>query len=195
MVRQVSSWSDITGGTGRPRNGPLPEAAHLVFAARTLRFLSMTRFRTTLLAGVCLAAFALVGCEQASERSRPEPTRREDSPVQADGRSIARDTQKTAKDIGTATNELAGRAGRGFDNATSEVAADSQDAWITTKVKSTLTSSGYDPLHMHVDTNEKIVTLSGSVDSPAKERSAVTLAKAVSGVVGVKDHLFVGPHR
>jgi osmotically-inducible protein OsmY len=49
---------------------------------------------------------------------------------------------------------------------------------------------GLDPLHVHVDTGGKVVTLSG-VESAAEARKAVGAAKAVRGVLGVQDHLFV----
>ena len=67
------------------------------------------------------------------------------------------------------------------------------DSWITTKVKSELTSAGLDPLHLHVDTDGKVVTLSGTVPSAAEVRKAVSAAKAVKGVLGVQDHIFVKP--
>jgi osmotically-inducible protein OsmY len=48
---------------------------------------------------------------------------------------------------------------------------------------------------VHVDTAGKVVTLSGTVEAAADTRRAVDLAKAVKGVVGVQDHLFVKPNR
>ena len=51
--------------------------------------------------------------------------------------------------------------------------------------------AGLDPLHVHVDTDAKVVTLSGTVDSAADKRKAVAAAKGVEGVLGVQDHLFV----
>jgi osmotically-inducible protein OsmY len=58
-------------------------------------------------------------------------------------------------------------------------------------VKSALASAGFDPLHVHVDTDGKVVTLSGSVPSSAEQLKAVGVAKGVLGVAGVTDHLFV----
>ncbi|HSS38795.1 MAG TPA: BON domain-containing protein [Polyangia bacterium] len=106
---------------------------------------------------------------------------------------MAKSTEKTAKDIGHAAAGLADKAGNGLEDATDKAGARSQDAWITTKVKSALTAEGLDPLHVHVDTDAKVVTLSGSVDSAAKREKALSVARGVTGVLGVKDHLFVKP--
>lgn len=108
-------------------------------------------------------------------------------------KGVAKTTEKTARDIGHAAADLADKAGSGLENATDKAGAGGQDAWITTKVKSALTAEGLDPLHVHVDTDGKVVTLSGSVDSAAKREKAVGLASRVTGVVSVKDHLFVKP--
>jgi len=95
---------------------------------------------------------------------------------------VARATEKTAQDIGHATADATKNAGAG-----------TEDAWITTKVKSELTREGFDPLHVHVDTAGKVVTLSGPVESRTAEARAVSLARAVTGVANVQNHLFVGP--
>ncbi|HSY41148.1 MAG TPA: BON domain-containing protein [Polyangia bacterium] len=104
---------------------------------------------------------------------------------------MAKTTEKTAKDLGQAAVDLADKAGNGLQDATHKASAGGQDAWITTKVKSALTSDGLDPLHIHVDTEGEVVTLSGSVDSAANREKAVSVARHVTGVLGVKDHLFV----
>jgi len=91
------------------------------------------------------------------------------APVHDDLNDVAKASQKVAKDLG----------------------ASGEDTWITTKVKSALASEGFDPVHVHVDTESKVVTLSGTVDSAAKKEKAVGLAKGVTGVVEVNDHLFV----
>ena len=148
------------------------------------------RFHNALTATICVIASAPPGCTRQLDGPAPAPTR---SNVGDDVKGVARATEKTAKDIGHATVDLADKAGKGLEEVTNNAGADGQDAWITTRVKSELTSDGFDPLHVHVDTGGKVVTLSGSVGSAAKARRAVSLAKAVSGVVDVKDHLFVKP--
>jgi osmotically-inducible protein OsmY len=131
---------------------------------------------------VCLmAAASLVACTRASE-SAPRATGSAGGAVDDDVKGVAKATEKAAKDIGQATVDLGEKAG-----------VSGQDAWITTKVKSELTSDGFDPVSVHVDTDSKAVTLSGTVESATKARRAVEVAKAVNGVVAVKDHLFVKP--
>lgn len=102
-------------------------------------------------------------------------------------------TEKAAKDVGHAAGELVDKAGQRIEDATKQAGVQGDDAWITTKVKSELTAQGLDPLHVHVDTDGKVVTLSGTVEKADDARKAVNLAKGVKGVAGVQDHLFVKP--
>jgi len=118
-----------------------------------------------------------------------------DKAVGEDLKDVAKTTEKTAKDIGHAAVGAADRAGQGISEAGDRVGAGSQDAWITTKVKSELASKGFDPLRVYVDTDGKVVTLSGTVESAAEREKAVALARAVKDVASVTDHLFVGPAR
>ena len=110
-----------------------------------------------------------------------------------DVNSVAKATEKAAKDIGHATVDLGDKARKGLEDVTNNASGGGEDAWITTKVKGELTRVGLDPLHVHVDTVGKVVTLSGTVESAAEARKAVSAAKAVKGVLGVQDHLFVKP--
>jgi hyperosmotically inducible protein len=108
-------------------------------------------------------------------------------------KGVAKATESAAQDIGRATADLADRAGKRLEGAVNEAGETGTDAWITTKVKSELTAKGFDPLHVHVDTADHVVTLSGTVETAKDAAAAVTLAKAVTGVSGVQDHLFVKP--
>ena len=132
------------------------------------------------IAGVVLSLVTLPACERAAG----EKGRSSDSPVREDVKQVARATEKTAKDIGRAAVEAGNKVG-----------ADSKDAWITTKVKSELASKGFDPLRVYVDTDGRVVTLSGTVESAAEREKAVALARGVKDVAGVTDHLFVAPAR
>ena len=108
-----------------------------------------------------------------------------------DVKGVAKATEKAAKDIGNATVDLGDKARKSLEDVTNHAGEGGQDAWITTKVKSELTRVGLDPLHVHVDTDGNVVTLSGTVESAADARQAVSAAKAVKGVLRVQDHLFV----
>jgi hyperosmotically inducible protein len=140
-----------------------------------------------------LAAALLGACTRASESPAPSPADSAGRRVDDDVKGVARATEKAAKDVGHATAELAEKAGRDLGDATNKAGAGGQDAWITTKVKSQLAREGFDPLHVHVDTDDKVVTLSGQVDSATKAQQAVSVARTVQGVAAVKNHLFVKP--
>jgi osmotically-inducible protein OsmY len=144
------------------------------------------------LATACLLAVVSLVCRRESDA--PTPRRTEESGrVRESVKEVGKATEKAAKDIGQATANLADKAGQRLEEATNQAAAGGQDAWITTKVKSALTAEGLDILHVHVDTHDKVVTLSGSVDSTGRRAKAVAVAKGVAGVADVKDHLFVDP--
>jgi osmotically-inducible protein OsmY len=113
--------------------------------------------------------------------------------VGEDVQGVAKASEKAAKDIGHATVDLGDKARKSLEDVTNKAGGGGEEAWITTKVKGELTRVGLDPLHLHVDTDGKVVTLSGTVESAADVRKAVSAAKAVKGVLGVQDHLFVNP--
>ena len=154
----------------------------------------MTRSRFALIGLACLVASApLVSCARRPESAPPPPGRRADGTLDDDVKGVAKATEKAAKDVGRATSDLAEKAGKRLEDATSQAGVTGQDAWITTKVKSELARAGFDPLHVHVDTDSKVVTLSGTVESRGKAAGAEDTARAVAGVVAVRNHLFVKP--
>jgi len=154
--------------------------------------MDMSRFWRGLIGAMCVIASAsLVACTRASEGVSPGSAGGAGSNVGEDMKGVAKATEKAAKDIGHATADLGDKARKGLGEATDNAGRGAQDAWITTQVKSELTRVGLDPLHVHVDTEGKIVTLSGTVDSASEVRKAVGAAKAVKDALGVQDHLFV----
>jgi osmotically-inducible protein OsmY len=143
---------------------------------------------------VCLALSAPLGCSRSREAAPGGAAAGQSGgAVHDDVRDLARATEKTAKDIGNATTEAVGKAGQHLDDAAKKASAGGQDGWLTTKVKAELAREGFDPLRVHVDTERKIVTLSGAVESAARRQKAVDLAAHVEGVTSVSDHLFVQP--
>lgn len=138
-------------------------------------------------------ALMCLACKREGESSTPRPADEHRRVVAEDVKDIGKATEKAAKDIGHATVDLADKAGRHVEDATNKAAVGGQDAWITTKVKTALTAAGLDALHVHVDTKAKVVTLSGSVDSAAQKAKAVGVARGVTDVREVEDHLFVKP--
>ncbi len=74
------------------------------------------------------------------------------------------------------------------------VACSQSDAGITTKIKAKLAAdSTVKASEVHVDTKDKIVTLSGTVDSEAAKAQAVALARGTEGVSDVVDNLTIAP--
>jgi hyperosmotically inducible periplasmic protein len=75
-------------------------------------------------------------------------------------------------------------------NAVNTVSAKSTDVAITTRVKATLaTDSELSALAINVDTTNAVVSLYGPAPSAEAINRATTLAKAVTGVVDVKNNL------
>jgi hyperosmotically inducible periplasmic protein len=72
------------------------------------------------------------------------------------------------------------------------VACAQTDAGITTKVKSKLAADDtVKAYQIDVDTKDKVVTLSGNVDSQAAKDQAVAIARATEGVADVVDNITV----
>ncbi len=75
-------------------------------------------------------------------------------------------------------------------NAAKAVSATSTDVAITTRVKATLaTDSELSALAINVDTTNAVVSLYGPAPNAEAMNRATTLARAVTGVVDVKNNL------
>jgi hyperosmotically inducible periplasmic protein len=73
-------------------------------------------------------------------------------------------------------------------------AAQTEDVWITTKVKmALLTDDTVDGLDIDVDTFDSRVTLHGQVDSSVEKAEAESLARKIEGVSDVRNLLAVVP--
>jgi hyperosmotically inducible protein len=74
------------------------------------------------------------------------------------------------------------------------VACSQTDAGITTAVKSKLAADDtVKAYQVDVDTNNKVVTLSGEVETAAQRDHAVMIARNTDGVADVIDQLVVNP--
>jgi osmotically-inducible protein OsmY len=72
------------------------------------------------------------------------------------------------------------------------VACAQSDAGITTKVKAKLAADpAVKAVEINVDTKNKVVTLSGTVDNDAAKTQAVALARGTEGVADVVDNITV----
>ena len=121
------------------------------------------------------ASFALVG----AGCSDPTPTAK--APAAPAGTTMGQKLDSTADKIASKT-----------DSATANAAAAIDDATITTKVKAAvLAEPGLQSLKIDVDTKDAVVTLAGTVDSPALKERATKIAQNVGGVRSVVDNLVV----
>lgn len=120
------------------------------------------------------------------------PTTGIDDPLQnkaaektADARDAARDARAKADDKTDAAQRKAG-------DATDRAGEQMGDAAITTAVKTKfLADPNVSGLKIDVDTNNGVVTLTGTVPNAAEKRRALELARETSGVKSVKDALKV----
>ncbi|EFO1270758.1 molecular chaperone OsmY [Escherichia albertii] len=83
-------------------------------------------------------------------------------------------------------------AGQKVDSSMSKVGNFMDDSAITAKVKAALVDhDNIKSTDISVKTDQKVVTLSGFVESQAQAEEAVKAAKSVEGVVSVSDKLHV----
>ena len=82
-------------------------------------------------------------------------------------------------------------------SVTSDIKKDTQDSWLTTKVKSALAADvGLKTLTgINVDSAGSVVTLKGSVDTEANKRRAEQVAQGIEGVSSVRNQLTVEAKR
>jgi len=105
----------------------------------------------------------------ANTNTRRAPTREE---YDRDKDRYQREAKESGRKVGTGLN----------------------DGWLWVKTKFELAAA--DDLRdstINVDVDNEVVTLSGTVASPAQKTKAVQVAKAVEGVKSVKDTLKVAP--
>ena len=105
-------------------------------------------------------------------------------------------TKEGAGTVGEKTKEGAGKVADKTKEGLSKTGEVITDGWITTRVKSKFV--GEDLLKdsdINVDTDNHVVTLTGTVMSAAGRARAVAQAKEVEGVHQVVDRLTIGPKK
>ena len=77
----------------------------------------------------------------------------------------------------------------------STIGQGAEDGWLWTKTRASLmTTDDLRESTINVDVNNSMVTLKGTVANAAQKAKAVSVAKAIDGVKGVKDELKVQPN-
>jgi osmotically-inducible protein OsmY len=121
--------------------------------------------------------------------------------------NAAEKASDTANSAADRANNAADRANNAADKAsdTASSAADkanratehggamADDSSITDAVKAKLTKAGNDTSDIKVDTDNGIVTLSGTVHDKSTREHAVHMAKKAKGVKSVKDNIEIAP--
>jgi hyperosmotically inducible protein len=108
-------------------------------------------------------------------------------PAESAGRKI----DNTADAAGKKISETMDKVGDKITTQSAKTGVAFDDAEITAKVKAAIFAEpGLKTLQISVDTVKGVVTLSGSVDSPANSDRTKALASAVAGVAAVENRLM-----
>jgi len=101
--------------------------------------------------------------------------------------------QSKTKEGAEKTKDAAEKAGEKTKEGLSKTGEVITDGWITTRVKSKfLDESVLKGSDIHVETNDHVVTLSGTVPTAAARARAIEQAKEVEGVHRVVDKMTIG---
>ena len=108
------------------------------------------------------------------------------------GRDYSESAKQTARDTKEKTESTTHDAKVKSEHATEKTGDVLSDAAITSTIKTKfLAESGVPGTTINVDTNNHVVTLTGTVKSKAEAAKAVTIARETKGVKRVIDHLKV----
>lgn len=154
-----------------------------------------TRRHYPLLGISLLCAAALAACD------KPGPAENAGKKIDQTLESAGKSIDQTVNRAGKSLDQTADSAGKKIGEVADQVAARSSamadqsgaaldDAEITARIKAAfLAEPGLRSLQISVATFKGVVTLSGSVDSPALAQRAAGLAGAVAGVKKVENYL------
>lgn len=106
--------------------------------------------------------------------------------------TAGKELDQTVDNAGMKIGEAVDKAGQKLEEQSAKTGVAIDDAEITAKVKAAIFAEpGLKTLRISVDTVKGVVTLSGSVDTPASSDRAKALAGAVAGVNAVDNRLVV----
>jgi hypothetical protein len=163
--------------------------------------------RLTVLSFVAVLAMALIGCQSATNTNVANTTKT-NANANSNVAVVVPNNSNAAANTGSVTggnsntwnanitrdeydknkDDYAGRA-----KATgSTIGSGLNDGWIWTKTKSALaTSNDLRDSTINVDVDNGVITLRGSVATPAQKTAAETAAKGIEGQKGIKNQLTV----
>ena len=138
--------------------------------------------RTLALLALSAAALGLVACDQSKP---PTVGEKIDAGIER-AQEAASQVKKDAQAAGSELKQDAAQAGTAIADGAADIA-------ITAKVKTALAGDEQlSALSISVDTNNKVVTLTGPAPTQAASDRATSLAQAVEGVTQVRNQLTVG---
>lgn len=144
----------------------------------------MTTFKTSATTLCALAAVLALGACQRDDSERTAGERMDTAVASAEKK--AAEMKDDVKREGT-------EAGAAVNRATDAAATKVKDASITTAINAELARDAeLSALRINVDTAEGRVVLRGTAPNAAARERAESLAKSVSGVMGVDNQLIVG---
>ena len=101
-------------------------------------------------------------------------------------------TKEIAGKTADKTREIVGQVAEKSKRVASDTSGAVTDGWLTTKVKAKFGDEKLlEGSDIHVDTNDHVITVSGSVPSRAAKERALAIAGGTEGIARVVDHLFV----
>ena len=132
---------------------------------------------------------------RAARLAKIDGVTRVDNQITVDARTVADKTKAGTEKAANKAAEGVGVAADETKKAAKGTGAVISDTWITTKVKSKFVAEGGVLKHsdITVNTNDKVVTLTGTVASEAGRKRAIDIAKATDGVKDVVDKLTISP--
>jgi hyperosmotically inducible protein len=107
-------------------------------------------------------------------------------------KAAADETKEIAGKAADKTKEIVGEVAKKSQQVASTTAEVVSDGWITTKVKAKFADEKLlEGSDIHVDTNDHMITLRGTVPSRAAKARAMAIASGTERVTRVVDHLVV----
>lgn len=132
-----------------------------------------------------LAAMVAAACDSPRQSTSAQKT---EGSAESAGKKLDRAADAAGQQLNTAADKVATEA----KDAAAKTVSVLDDAAITAKVKGALYAEpGLKMLQLEVSTQNGVVTLNGSVDTPQLKQRAVEIAGAMSGVRSVVDKLVV----
>ncbi len=153
----------------------------------------------TILSCVILLAMVLIGCETMPETNSNTAVVTDETNVTVDGATTDNeivdgdwtwDNDLTREDYDKDTAKYDKYRGEKYKDDT--VGSGVNDAWLWTKTRAALaTTEDLGDATINVDVENAVVTLKGTVDSEAKKKQAVEVAKGIKDVTSVTDKLVI----